>query len=121
MAPRLRRVGFFREFGYATGDAPNLGEAVRAVEEYDTAAMARYLRAAPMLAASPGVVRDVLDPGASAIMTLSLKTDGVYEWPAALAYHVAKYRLALPADFVAHVAARGFRPPTREELDLPSG
>ncbi len=54
-------------------------------------------------------------------MTRSLKTDGVYEWPVPLAYHVAKYRLALPADFIARAAARAFRAPTREDLHLPSG
>jgi hypothetical protein len=120
MAPKLKRVGFYREFGYGD-DAPSLRDAVRETEEYDCAAMAGYLRAAPMLAAAPGVVRDVLDPEASAVMTRSLKTDGVYEWPVPLAYHVAKYHLTLPADFVAHAAARGFKPPTREELDLPTG
>lgn len=120
MAPKLKRVGFYREFGYGEA-APSLRDAVRETEEYDCAAMAGYLRAAPMLAAAPGVVRDVLEPEASAVMTRSLKTDGVHEWPVPLAYHVAKYRLALPAEFVAHAAARGFKPPTREDLDLPSG
>ena len=122
MAPRLKRIGFFSEFGFsARGGAPSLREAVRDVAEYDVEAVARYLRVAPMLAAAPGVVRDVLDPSASAVMTLSIKTDGVYEWPMPLAYHVARYKLALPAEFLAHLERRGFQPPTREELNLPGG
>ncbi len=121
MAPRLKRVGFFSEFGFtARGGAPSLKDAVRDVAEYDVEAVARYLRVAPMLAAAPGIVRDVFDPDASAVMTLSIKTDGVYEWPMPLAYYVSRYKLALPAEFLAHLESRGFKPPTRAELNLPS-
>lgn len=120
MARKLGRVGFFREFGFGAA-APSLREALREDVDYDRAAMAAYLRAAPMLAAAPGLVRDVLDPEASAVMTRSLKTDGAWEWPVPLAYHVGKYRIVLPPVFVAHVQARGYRPPSRDDLDLPPG
>jgi len=120
MAPRLKRIGFFSEFGFtARGGAPSLKDAARDVAEYDVEAVARYLRVAPMLAAAPGIVRDVFDPDASAVMTLSIKTDGVYEWPMPLAYYVSRYKLALPAEFLAHLESRGFKPPTRAELNLP--
>jgi hypothetical protein len=118
---KLKRVGFFRELGYSAADAPSLKESVRDAADYDRDLVARYLRAAPLLAVAPGVVRDVLDPDASNVMTLSIKTDGVWEWPTPLAYYVQKYNVVLPEAFIAHIAGRNHRPPTREELDLPGG
>jgi len=119
MAKHLRRVGFFQEFGFSGANAGSVRDAVRAMAEYDTAAVAGYLRKAPVLAVAPGVLRDVFDPDGSAVMTRSIKTDGVYEWPSPLAYYVQRYNIALPAAFVEHLVARTFRVPTREEIGLP--
>lgn len=119
MAKHLRRVGFFQEFGFTGANAGSVRDAVRAVAAYDVEAVALYLRKAPVLAVSPGVLRDVFDPDGSAVMTRSIKTDGVYEWPAPLAFYVQRYNIDLPAEFVAHMTARAFRAPTREEIGLP--
>lgn len=121
MGKHLRRVGFFTEFGFAGVSAGSLKDAVRDTADYDKEAVARYLRAAPVLAVSPGVLRDVFDPDGSAVMTRSIKTDGAYEWPAPLAYYVQRYNIALPKDFVGHLTARAFRAPTRAEIGLPGG
>ncbi|MBL8696750.1 MAG: hypothetical protein JNK67_00170 [Alphaproteobacteria bacterium] len=119
MAKHLRRVGFFVEFGFAGANAGSLKAAVQDAAGYDKAAVAGYLRAAPVLAVAPGVLRDVFDPDGSAVMTRSIKTDGAYEWPAPLAFYVQRYNVALPADFLSHIAARAYRVPTREEIGLP--
>lgn len=119
MAKHLRRIGFFIEFGFSGANAGALKDAVRDSADYDKPGVTGYLRAAPVLAVAPGVLRDVFDPDGSAVMTRSIKTDGVYEWPAALALYVQRYNIALPAEFLAHVAARAYRVPTREEIGLP--
>ena len=51
----------------------------------------------------------MLAAGSPIIGTLSVLTDGTYAWPSDLAHYVGVHHARLPAAFVEHVRARGFR------------
>jgi hypothetical protein len=114
----LRRVGFFRELAHGDPDGPSVREVAERGAYDDQAALLRYLRGGTLLVATPGVVDDVLADSPMVIGPPHLYTDGVYVWPADLPYYVEHYRVALPAGFLDAVAARGYRPPAEDELDL---
>ncbi|HEY4244251.1 MAG TPA: hypothetical protein VGM88_30770 [Kofleriaceae bacterium] len=113
----VTRIGFFRELKHGEATGPSLRESVRDHAQPDEAKLVAYLKGAPGLIASPGPVRDVLAPGAP-IGTRSISTDGVYAWPGDLPYYVAKYHVALPAKFLAHVALEGTAPAFEIDEDL---
>ena len=67
--------------------------------------IAAYLRTAPFLLHALGPVTDVLEPDGDYICAPNVHTDGVYAWPEDLAYCVERHHVALPAEFLAHLAA----------------
>ncbi len=107
---RLQRVGFFRELRHGDPEGDSLAAARRAEAQPHQADVVRYLRACPVLIASPGPVRDVLQDDGDFIGTPSVHTDGVWAWPGDLAAYVERYHLALPAPFLEHLIAQGFEP-----------
>lgn len=112
----LERIGFFRELKSGSPDDPSLKDSVRASGGRDEHKLVRYLQAGKVLMASPGIVRDVLDPQAGIIGPLEIRTDGAYAWRSDLAYYVEKYHVVLPAEFLAHVQTNGWSVPT--SLDI---
>lgn len=66
-----------------------------------------------------GSQTDVLDPdGPTLVGNGSLHTDGTWLWREGLSYYVAKYHLALPREFVAHVRRLKYSPPQVPENRL---
>ena len=112
----LKPVGFFRELRHGKQDGPLLKDAVREAGDPDEAKVVSYLRAGQVLMASPGIVRDVLDPQRGIIGSLSILTDGVYAWPSDLAHYVERHHACLPDEFVAHMASNGWHVPERMDL-----
>lgn len=108
----LARVGFFRELKSGSPDDPSLKDSVRASGGPDEPRLVRYLQAGKVLMASPGIVRDVLDPQARIIGSLEIRTDGTYAWRSDLAHYVEEYHVVLPAEFLAHAQANGWNVPT---------
>jgi hypothetical protein len=70
-----------------------------------------------MICATMGPGTDVLSPAGPRIDPPHLLTDGVWYWPLDLAYYVERYHVALPAPFVAHMQACGWRPPAVPETE----
>jgi hypothetical protein len=108
---KLRRVGFFRELRHGHKEGPSLRDAVRAWAREDEGGIVAYLRGCPVLIASPGRAKDVLDPGGGRAGTGSVKTDGVWAWPDDLPHYVERYHVELPAEFLAHISARKYQVP----------
>jgi len=108
---RVAPVGFFRELKHGRADGPSLREAMRAKGQPGEARIAAYLRAAPILLHALGPVTDVLDPKGDYICAPNIHTDGTYAWPEDLAYYVERYHVALPAEFLAHLAAAKWQAP----------
>lgn len=113
--PRKRRVapvGFFRELKHGRADGPSLRESMRDTGKPGESRIAAYLRAAPILLHAIGPVTDVLEPKGDFICAPNIHTDGTYAWSEDLAYYVERYHVALPADFLAHLAAAKWKAPT---------
>jgi hypothetical protein len=108
---RLTRVGFFRELKHGRTDGPSLREAMRDKGKPGEARIAAYLRAAPIMFHALGPVTDVFTPKGDYICVPNIHTDGVYAWPEDLAYYVERYHVALPAEFLAHLAAAKWTAP----------
>lgn len=106
-------VGGFRELGY--DDGPPLAAVRGKRRAGDQAEVVAYLRAGVVLVTSPGLVKDAFD-GKTLAGKRSMRTDGVYAWPDALAYYVERYQVELPAAFEAHMARSQWRVP--EQVDI---
>lgn len=106
--PKLVRVGFFREMRHGEPSDPSLAEARADAPGAHQAELAAYLAAGQVYIATPGVAKDVID-GKTMIGPPSYLTDGTYVWPGDAAYYVKKYNVRLPAAFVEHALARGFK------------
>lgn len=71
-----------------------------------------YLRKGAPLAASPGPVRDVLNPSRGFAGTASVLTDGTWVWRDDLPYYVEHYAIALRDEFLRHVEQLGYVVPS---------
>lgn len=104
-------VGFFRELKHRRVDGPSLREAMRDTGKPGESRIAAYLRSAPILLHALGPVTDVLEPNGDYICAPNIHTDGAYAWPEDLAYYVERYHVALPPEFLAHLAAAKWKAP----------
>ena len=64
---------------------------------------------------SPGLVKDTFD-GKTLAGKRSMRTDGVYAWPDALAYYVERYQVELPPEFESHMAKSEWRMPDTVDI-----
>lgn len=115
---RLRQVGFFHELEHGDPDGPSLRDAVNESPSQDRDRIAGYLRAGSVFAATGMGVDDVMDPERTNVAELMTMTDGEWEWPSDLVYYVEEYNVALPEDFVDHMRARGWTPPSLSDDEL---
>lgn len=93
------RVEFCREYGSET--LPPLKELVSDIPDEKKDIILDYLRTHCILA-SPGVVRDILDPG-SIIGRYDLYSDGKYFWADYLPAYIQKYNIPIPVSFRDHI------------------
>ena len=113
----LRGTGYFRELADGDPSGPSLRDSCSATAQPDEDRIVAYLEESPTMLWSPTLVYDVLRPEVD-IGTETIKTDGVWEWPADLAYYVRRYHVAMEPEFVAHMRARGWSPPLPQQVDL---
>lgn len=115
---KLRKLGFYCELKHGDPNGPSLKNAVRSSVTYHKDDVVNYLRYAPVLIASPGVVCDVLDSTCPIICAPNIHTDGLWVWPEDLAYYVNKYNVELPDEFLDYIQSGARRPPTEDELNM---
>jgi hypothetical protein len=118
---RLIRVGFYRELKHGESTGPSLRESVQPKASADQAKVVGYLKSGKVYLATPGIVKDVLDPKAGVIGSPNIMTDGKYAWPADFTYYVEKHHAKPPEDLVAHMAANKWAVPNVDvkALELP--
>ena len=63
------------------------------------------------MAFAPTLLHDELNEQRPIIGPLIIHSDGVWQWPADLAYYVDHYHVALPAEFLTHLERQRFQPP----------
>jgi hypothetical protein len=115
----LRKVGFFRDLPHGNVEGPPLQESLQPSPGPFDREAAAYLRAGAVLAVATEEVFDVFDPGVN-LGALTVRTDGIWVWPGELAHYVEKYHCALPDQFVDHMRARAWTPPSKDAIDFPS-
>ncbi len=116
---RPREVGFFRELEHGERDGPSLRDAVRKSPPQDREHIAGYLRSGSVIAATGGMlVDDVLDPERTNVAELMVLSDGEWLWLPDLVYYFEEYNVALPEDFVDHMRALGWTPPSLSDAEL---
>lgn len=117
---RLKRplvpVGFFRELKHGDKSGSSIHESVGATGSLTERRIAVYLREAPILLHAVGPVSDVLNPKGDFICAPNIHTDGVYAWPEDLAFYVERYHVALPQEFLEHLASAKWKVPADVDL-----
>lgn len=79
-----------------------------AVEGNTRTAVLAYLESAPIVLAARSFEQDEFAPGDRDV-PLNFRTDGVWVWAGAVPHYLHKHGLAPEAEFVRHIANRGFR------------
>ena len=69
----------------------------------------RYLEEGAVVVASPSWVDDMLNGDIKRICRYSVLTDGEWVWPSCLVYYVKTYHVAIPVEFLEHMAARNWK------------
>jgi hypothetical protein len=115
---RLKQVGFFRELRHGDPHGPSLMEARGGLSHENRAAILHYLRSASILCVAACLFDDALDSSRQSIDNLAIATDGEWKWPTDLPYYVERYEVAIPEEFLAHIQANGWRPPSLSDDEL---
>lgn len=115
---QLKRAGFFRELRHGNPAGPSLTVSRSGLRKEDREAMLHYLRSASILWATPCLFDDALEPSRQGIDDLAIATDGEWAWPTDLPYYVETYNVALPDEFVEHMQANHWQPPSLTDEDL---
>ena len=96
---------------------PLLKDAVADTPQDHEEQIIAYLRNAPSYSSMGKVVRDVLKPSNGVKLYPGTNTDGLYLWPAELAYYVGNYHIRLPPHFVERMASKNWQPPLKSSID----
>jgi hypothetical protein len=118
MTQTLKLLGFFRELPHGRPDGPSLRSSMRDAGDPNEGDLTSYLSAGATLATTGRMTKDVLVDDSTPVAPLATLTDGVWIWPAYLAYYVRRYHVRVPDDFVVHAASRGWNVPDLTDEDL---
>ncbi|HEY8372751.1 MAG TPA: TNT domain-containing protein [Pseudonocardiaceae bacterium] len=81
--------------------------------ELERQAVLAYLRKAPLVMAAFSGTTDLLDPERGSVVPNAYHTDGVWVWPASMAYYLEHHRVPPPPDLVLHIRSRNYQWPKR--------
>ncbi|NEW47137.1 hypothetical protein GV789_22200, partial [Nocardia cyriacigeorgica] len=73
----------------------------------DGGAAVRYLRTAPVVCRASGGVRDTVEPESTAAVPMTIRTDGRWVWPEAVAHYLDEYGLAPDRALTEHLRTAG--------------
>ncbi len=112
----LKRQGYYKEMPHGDANDPSIMDVLNK-NNADKNAICRYLQSGYVLAACGSVVKDVVCPDEGVIGAPDEITDGVWIWPADLAYYVEKYNIKLDEAFIRHMSENSWRIPADLEID----
>lgn len=87
------------------------------VGQDELAKIRNYLASAPIVIASPGIVRSVFDE-TQVSGTASMRTDGQWIWHDTFAFYVGAGRIGIDESFLTYIRGKAYSPPCEAELDL---
>ncbi|MGW4244224.1 hypothetical protein [Nocardia sp. NPDC004722] len=102
--------------GYPQGmptwvDRPELSEEERA-------SILAYLENAPVIREDSGFDADLLEPERTQAISRRYHTDGVWIWPASVAYYLREHKAPPQRPLTDHIRSKGFQPPTVDKAAL---
>lgn len=112
---KLKQVGFYKELRHGSPEGDSLEEARADSAQDRQNKILEYLKCGKIFIASPGLVKDVLSSEGKIIGSANILTDGNWAWPQDLIYYVQNYNVALPEEFVSHMANNTWKIP---DVDL---
>ena len=113
----LLSVGFFAELDYGQPDDPSFADVIGRLDPAVKEHVLAYLAGGHVIQVLYTTSSDVLDETDALIGELQILSDGTWAWPTDLSHYVELYDVALPDDFLAHMAAAGWQPPPEPEPD----
>ena len=97
----MKYLGYFSEMNLYEDSGP-LSENIIEEVSYDKEKVIKYLLSQKRIAGCP---KKTIDCGTTEVIanSFSVYSDGEYEWCDFLPYHIRKYNIKLPQDFIAKV------------------
>ncbi|MFY1702650.1 hypothetical protein ACN28G_13040 [Micromonospora sp. WMMA1923] len=117
---QVKTAGMFLEFGPVRSAEPqrSILDSVADEELPDLARVVGYLDAGHVLIDVMDVAADPFEPTDQVMNGSTVLTDGDWLWRRDLAYYVRRHRVAVPAEFLALIRARGYAVPARGVPEL---
>ncbi|ONI73311.1 hypothetical protein ALI144C_46235 [Actinosynnema sp. ALI-1.44] len=107
--------------GFTNNDRPYTYRPAISASEKE--AILSFLDGGKVVLSSSGHSADLLHPERESLVPMAFHTDGVWVWPAAVAYYLRTHGIAPAPDFVRHIRSSGYRTPKsvpRSALDRAS-
>lgn len=98
----MKHIGWFSEMNISAADSGSVKNFIAEKETYDKEKVIAYLKAQKRVAGCPKAAIDCVT-GEEISPSYSVYTDGEYDWCDFLIYHIEKYNVLLPQDFVEHI------------------
>lgn len=101
----MKHIGWFSEMKIDSIDNGSVKNYISDKETYDKVQIIAYLKSQRRVAGCPRAAIDCVT-GKEISPSFSVYTDGEYDWCDFLIYHIEKYNIRLPEDFIEHIMRR---------------
>lgn len=98
----MKHIGWFSEMNISAADNGSINNFVSDEATYDKIKVIAYLKSQKRIAGCPRAAIDCVT-GEQIAASYSVYTDGEYDWCDFLIYHIEKYNVLLPQDFIDHI------------------
>lgn len=98
----MKHIGWFSEMNITAVNSGSVKDYVAEKETYDKRKVIEYLKSQKRVASCPRASIDCVT-GVVISPSYSVYTDGEYDWCDFLIYHIEKYNVLLPHDFLEHI------------------
>ncbi len=101
----MKFVGFFSEMNVTMADNGSINDYITDTVNYDKKRIIKYLLTFGRQAVCPRSAIDCIT-GKIISTSFAVNDDGQYCWPDFLIYHIDRYPIRLPEDFLQHVLSK---------------
>jgi hypothetical protein len=101
----MNQIGFFSEMHISYGNTGSIKDSIVENVDYDRDKVVEYLTSFKRAAGCPRASIDCIT-GEEISPSFLIFNDGEYEWCDFLAYHIKKYNISLPKDFLKKIYNR---------------
>lgn len=101
----MKHIGWFSEMNISTADNGTIRDFISDKETYDKNKIIEYLKSQKRVASCPRAAIDCVT-GEEISSSFSIYTDGEYDWCDFLIYHIEKYNVILPQEFIEHITKK---------------